>query len=156
MPPQIVMRDIVQLPKDASLRVFSIHPHYVDQIRAGTKKYELRGYAIGILPGDWCIVYETRPRGQISTIFQATGFWCLSPEEAWKRYSDHLGIDREGYDKYFDGKRAAYGIEIAQVRKFEPIPYEQLRDNVGFSPPQGVVRWTAKMIHKEILDAAFN
>jgi predicted transcriptional regulator len=148
------MTDIIATPQHAlNLKVFSIHTPYVDLIRQGIKRHELRSYCPGVLPGDWCIVYETKPAQHIATVFKAKGYWCLPSELAWERHGPELGIKQDVFEDYFNGKRAAFGIEIETVRSFEPITYEALRDAFRFNPPQGVVRWGRNQIHKRILDA---
>jgi predicted transcriptional regulator len=154
---RIKMIDIASAPHHIqNLKVFSIHTPYVDLIREGVKKYELRSYATGVLPGDWCIVYETSPAQHIATVFKASGYWCLAPDAAWERYGKHLGIDQEGYERYFMGKRAAFGIEIEEVRSFKPIKISELREAFRFSPPQGIVRWGRDRIHKRLLNAVMD
>jgi predicted transcriptional regulator len=151
------MADIVTAPQHTlDLKVFSIHTPYVDLIRQGIKKYELRSYSPGVKPGDWSIIYETSPSQHISTVFKVAGFWCLTPDLAWSRHGEHLGISHEKYQQYFNGKHSAFGVEIEMVRTFEPIPLSTLSGEFGFHPPQGVARWGKKLIHKRILDATIN
>jgi predicted transcriptional regulator len=138
---------------NATRKLLSIHTPYVNRIRDGSKHYELRGYDPVVKPGNWCIVYETKPTQHISTVFQATGYWCLGVNTAWERYGDVLGIGFDDYFAYFRDKPFAYGIEIGSVVTFDPIPLSELVAGVGFTPPQGVRNWTYKTIHKRIFDA---
>jgi predicted transcriptional regulator len=139
-----------------TLKLISIHTPYVDRIRDGSKLYELRGYNPHIYPNDWCIVYETKPTMHIATAFRTNGFWCMTPDEAWDRYSERFGIDCDSYFAYFQGKKYAYGVEIEWVVNFDPIPISELRSAIGFYAPQAIRSWGYQSIHKRIIDAIFH
>ena len=148
------MSDLVNFPQHGpSLKLLSIHSVYVDRIRDGSKTVELRTRNPGLYPGDWCAAYETKPAQQIATVFQASGFWCLSPEDAWKMHHDQLGIEAEDFFRYFYQHKYAYGVMIDQVVSFEPIPIQRLQADLGFAFPQGCPKWNHKRIYKRLLDA---
>ena len=119
------------------IRTLSIHTVYADQIRDGTKTFELRTYCPNILPGGWCVLYEGRPEQLIRTAFKAGRTFKLPPDDAWQIYEPHFGIDFDSFFTYFRKRKFAYGVEIEQVHSFKPIPLHELRSTYNFTVPQG-------------------
>lgn len=76
------------------------------------------------------------PTQHIQSVFQAGDTFELSPDEAWLLHEDKFGIDFESFFSYFRKRKIAYGVEIVDVRSFEPLPLVKLRDEHSFSPPQ--------------------
>jgi predicted transcriptional regulator len=55
----------------------------------------------------------------------------------WARYSPLLGIDKQRFDNYYDGKEKAIGIEMYKIRRISPIHLKILRNfTPHFQPPQ--------------------
>jgi predicted transcriptional regulator len=128
----------LDLPPDTgAIRALSIKTVYADKIRDGTKLFELRTYCPNILPGGWCVLYESSPTQHIQTAFKAGRTFQLSPDETWQIYSDYLGIDFDSFFTYFRKRKFAYGVEINYVHSFDPVPLSELRSTHSFSPPQG-------------------
>ena len=130
-------------------RTLSIKTIYADKIRDGTKTFELRTYSPNILPGNWCALYESSPTRHMRTAFMAGETFKLSPDEAWELHEPQFGIDFESYFTYFRNRKFAYGVQIVDVRSFEPIPLCELRDKHGFNVPQGCY-FLRDSIHKQI------
>lgn len=148
------MSDLLDFPPHKhNLRLLSIHSIYLNRIRDGSKTIELRTYNTGLLPGSWCLAYETKPVQQISTVFRCSGFWCLSPQDAWQKHHSILGIDQDPYFEYFANRQCAYGYIIDKVLNFEPLTFDQLKQDLKFTPPQGSPRWNHSRIYGRILDA---
>ena len=80
----------------------------------------------------------------------------MNPEDAWQRHGGFFGIEPEAYFEYFRDRKHAYGIIIDSVVNFDPLSINELRDAIGFAPPQAVRGWTYNRIHKRILDAVEN
>ena len=131
------------------IRTLSIKTVYADRIRAQTKTIELRTYCPNILPGGWCVFYEGYPTQHIRTAFRAGRTFKLSPDDAWLNFEPHLGIDFYDFFRYFRKKDYAYGVEIAEVRSFEPMPLDYLRKQHKFTVPQGC-QYLKDSIHKRI------
>ena len=137
-------------------RLLSIYSDYVDRIKDGTKTFELRSYDPKILPGYWVIVYEPKPVQHISCVFQSEYFWCMKPDQAWETFNHCFGIDFDRYSDYFNGKSYAYGVKVGKVKTFDPIPYQELVNKVGFNAPQGARSWSYDYIDSRILEAISN
>jgi predicted transcriptional regulator len=135
--------------KDDTIRSLSIKTIYADKIRDGSKTFELRTYCPGILPDGWCMLYESRPSQHIQTVFRAGRTFQLTPNDAWQFFEPHLGIDFDSFFTYFRKKKFAYGVEIEEVRSFDPIPLHQLREQHNFVVPQGC-HYLKGSIHEQI------
>jgi predicted transcriptional regulator len=123
--------------EDHPARILSIKTIYADRIRDGSKTFELRTYCPNILPGAWCALYESSPTQLIRTAFRAGATFKLPPDDAWAEHEQSFGIDFDSYFSYFRKRKFAYGVEITDVRSFEPISLSKLRTDHNFSIPQG-------------------
>lgn len=132
-----------------TLRALSIKTVYADKIRERSKLWELRTYSPNVAPGNWIALYESRPTQAIQTIIQVGKTFKLDPDVAWEQYEDHLGIEFEDYFSYFRKRKYAFGMEIQDVRSFEPVPLATLRRESNFVVPQMCM--PLKSIHKRIL-----
>ena len=134
------------------IKSLAIKPIFADRIRDRSKTFELRTYPPGILPGSWVALYESAPTKAIQTIFKAGRTFRLTPNDAWEMYADEFGIDFDSYFGYFRRRAWAYGVEVKEVRSFEPISLSELRTSGDFNVPQMCQR--LKSTHKRILTAA--
>tara|TARA_B100001093_G_scaffold471735_1_gene494244 strand:+ start:1417 stop:1875 length:459 start_codon:yes stop_codon:yes gene_type:complete len=146
------MPDCIDFSLNFDVKVLPIFSTYADKIRDGTKLMELRTYNPGIYPGTWTLLYETRPAQVIRTAFYSSGFICMTPIKLWHKYSKIMGITWEAYESYFDGKSCAYGVNIAHVINFEPISYQQLKQDINFIAPLGCKRWKYGKFYTRIFD----
>jgi len=146
------MSDCIDFSLSFDVKVLPIFTMYADQIRDGTKAIELRTYNPGIFPGSWTLLYETRPAQVIRTAFYSSGFICMKPEQLWHEYSEIMGITPEAYDSYFDGKSCAYGVMVEHVVDFEPILYQQLKQDLNFTAPYGCKSWKYGKFYTRIFD----
>jgi predicted transcriptional regulator len=138
--------------EDAPAKVLSIKTIYADKIRDGTKTFELRTYCPNILPGAWCALYESTPTQLIQTAFKAGRTFKLPPDDAWASHEDSFGIDFDSYFSYFRKRKFAFGVEITDVRSFQPISLSHLRTTHQFSIPQGCY-FLRQSIYQEIMPA---
>lgn len=131
------------------LRALSIKTLYADKIRERSKLWELRTYSVNVPPGGWIALYESRPTQAIQTIIQIGRIFKLHPDDAWQQYEDQLGIEFENFFCYFRKRKFAYGMEIQDVRSFDPVSLATLRRESDFVIPQMCM--PLKSIHKRIL-----
>ena len=137
------------LSDTSSLRALSIKTIYADKIRDRSKLWELRTYSPKVASNGWIALYESRPTQAIQTIIQIGRTFKLHPDDAWQQYEDQLGIEFEDYFSYFRKRKFAFGMEIQDVRSFDPVPLEILRRETNFVIPQMCM--PLKSIHKRIL-----
>ena len=143
----------LDLPPDDGSRykVLSIKEEYASKIRARTKKWELRTYAPGVKPGGWLALYESRPVQAISTAVQIGRTFKLHPDDAWAEFSDSMGVEFEFFFSYYRKKEFAFGMEVVDVKEFEPMPLAELRQSSGFAVPQMCMYLpSTSSIHKRI------
>lgn len=133
------------------LKALSIKTIYADKIRDGSKFFELRTYCPNIDEHSWCALYESQPSQCMQTIFKAGATFQLSPDEAWELYEPLLGIDFDSYFAYFRKRQFAYGVQIIDVRSFQPIYLSELRNKYDFAVPQGCYH-LKESIYKRIMN----
>lgn len=103
--------------------LLSIHPEYSDAIYNGTKHYEFRKKIPKEQP-ERVYIYTTLPVGGVTGYFKVKNIISDTPEALWKLTKGFAGIDKESYDKYFEGCPIAYAYNIEKVVRFvEPIKW---------------------------------
>ncbi len=121
--------------------VFSIAPAWVDLIVRGIKTVELRRRVPKALLSAHALIYETHPKRQI-------GFFCRvgpvisgPPDDLWPRVGESTGTTREVFEDYFSGVSVCHAIIVREVTALRtPLTLAQLRDAIGFQPPQSWCR----------------
>lgn len=99
--------------------LFSIHPVYAAMIVSGEKRYELRRKAPARQEATHFAVYSTAPVGGVVAEGRIGSVLSLSPEELWGVVSTSCGLDKNDYDKYFQGCSVANAIELCDISAFE-------------------------------------
>lgn len=116
--------------------ILSINPEFVDKIISGEKKYEYRT-RIAKKGVKKIIIYCTFPRMKVLAEADIKSILTLNPEDLWKKTSEHSGISKERFLKYFSGRKIAYAYELGKV-----ISYEKGKSLADFgckSAPQSFV-----------------
>lgn len=118
--------------------LISIKDVYVQEILAGRKSIELRKARPQAKPGDTILIYTTQPKKAITAIATVEDILVLSPETMWAQYQDRLGIDRQGFEKYYKNCTKAIGIQIKNVYQLDDeILLSAIKHiHPNFSPPQ--------------------
>lgn len=115
----------------------SIRPEFITKFLGNEKKIELRKVKPNVNVGDFVIMYATSPLKSVIAIGIIEQIIDTSPGNMWKQYSSYLGIDKYGFDNYYDGKERAIGIELKDIIKTIPIHLNYLRTIMpNFQPPQ--------------------
>ena len=111
-----------------------IHPRFVNAIRRGTKKVELRRtrFARDVR---WVVLYCTAPVQKVVGHFRVDGVHEGAPAELWDRFQDVSCLDRAEFMSYFRASRKGYAIGVADLSMYgEPLALGDLLP--GSSPPQ--------------------
>lgn len=118
--------------------VLSIKPFYSNKILAGEKRVELRRrFPVAAPNGTMMFIYSTSPVKAMVGSASIRAVQRLPVDQIWSRYSSVAHIERDEFDKYFDGLEDGYALELGAVRTFEkPVPLSELRERFGFEPPQ--------------------
>lgn len=111
--------------------IISIKPQFVEEIKAGAKRYEYRK-AVFKQPVEKVFVYESAPVCRIVGEFRPLDVVSGTPEEVWSRTKQYSGIKKEWYDRYYEGRELAYAITIGDFK-----PYSMpIKLRLGLKAPQ--------------------
>jgi type I restriction enzyme S subunit len=111
----------------------SIKENYVEKIISGEKIYEPRR-SIFKREVENVIIYATAPSKEIVGMFECKEIIKDSPENIWNDFSDKLGIDKESFFKYFEGKDEGFALKIDN---FIPLKPPKSTDEIkDFRAPQ--------------------
>ena len=115
--------------------LLSIKPQFAEKIFSGEKKFEYRKVVFAQKNVKTIVVYATMPVGKIIGEFSFDEILELTPSELWAKTKDFSGVEKQFYDKYFEGRTKAFAIKIKKVTLYEtPInPYDSKEK---FTPPQ--------------------
>jgi predicted transcriptional regulator len=121
--------------------LLSIKPRYVEKIRSGEKRVELRRRKPRSQPADWLAIYECAPTMALVAIAQVVEVRVSSPPCLWRNVRSIAGVTKKEFDAYFAGSDQAIGIEIQTPLELSaPILLDELRAAwPRFNPPQGFV-----------------
>jgi predicted transcriptional regulator len=97
--------------------LLSIKPEYAEKILTGQKRYEFRK-AIFKTTVEKVVIYATSPIKKIIGEFEIDCILSLNPNELWERTMFYAGVNKEFYDKYFNGKGVGYAIKVKNVRRY--------------------------------------
>jgi len=128
--------------------VLSIHPEYVEKIFAGEKRVELRRRRPRLKNGDLVAIYATSPRCELVGLVRVAGMRQGTPRDLWMVVRNDAAIDRQQYDRYFEGSQRAIGILLEDPVMFpRPAPLKELRFAwPSFRPPQGFCYLTGEQL----------
>lgn len=116
--------------------LMSINPQHVDNILAGTKRFEYRKTKCKE-DIDSIVIYSTSPVMQIVAEVEVTGIIQDSPQTVWKKTSSASGIDKDFFDSYYSGRTTAVAYVLGKVKRFKKP--RQLSDFGVKSAPQSYV-----------------
>jgi predicted transcriptional regulator len=117
----------------------SIRSQFVSKIFEGTKTVELRRIRPKhIAKGTLILIYVPSPIQSLVGAFKVDRVVELPPGELWKVVHDRAGVSRKEFDAYYEGTPTGVAIFFSDVWNLpEPIELQDLKENVGFQPPQG-------------------
>ena len=95
----------------------SINPEHVDNILAGTKKFEFRKTKCKEKI-DSIIIYSTFPIMRVVAEVEVKDIIEDTPQAVWSKTRTAAGIDKIFFDRYYDGRDVAVAYVLGEVRKF--------------------------------------
>lgn len=123
--------------------LMSINPQHVDNILAGTKRFEYRKTKCR-KEIDSIVIYSTAPVMQVVAEVEVTGIIEDSPQSVWKKTSSAAGIDKKFFDLYYSGRETAVAYVLGKVKRYrKPL---QLSDFGIKAPPQSYVYISSNVI----------
>ena len=99
--------------------LLSIKPKYADLIFSGEKLYEFRRTIFKNRKIKKVVVYASSPISKVIGEFEIDSILSLELSELWNETMQYAGIDKDFYDKYFDGKELGHAIRIKKVTKYK-------------------------------------
>lgn len=106
--------------------VISIRSEYLNKIRDGEKKWELRKklpvdkISSGQINKIW--VWETKPISKIVDYIEISELKQEKPSCLWKKYGKDFGVDKKFYDEYYANSTYALAIGINKwVEGIQPV-----------------------------------
>ena len=127
--------------------VFSIKPDYCDKIIKGAKTIELRRrFPLSVPAGTTALIYATSPTRALFGIAEIGRVHRRAPSDIWEGFADRACIQRNDFDRYFEGTDWGYAIELRHARLLRrPLGLSELRDRFSFEPPQSFLYATPQM-----------
>lgn len=97
--------------------LMSINPEHVDNILAGTKKFEFRKTKCKEKI-DSIIIYSTFPIMRVVAEVEVKDIIEDTPQAVWSKTRTAAGIDKMFFDRYYDGRSTAVAYVLGEVKKF--------------------------------------
>lgn len=116
--------------------LMSINPEHVDNILAGTKKFEFRKTRCKEKI-DSIIIYSTSPIMRVVAEVEVKDVIEDTPQVVWNKTRIAAGIDKLFFDRYYNGRNTAVAYVLGEVRKFASPRY--LADYGVKAAPQSYV-----------------
>ncbi|MFN8091122.1 MAG: hypothetical protein U0599_02625 [Vicinamibacteria bacterium] len=115
--------------------LLSVKPRFAEAIFRGAKTFEFRRALFRRRDVKTVVLYASSPTCKVVGQFTIDRVLSLSPDELWRATQHGGGIDREYFDRYFEGRDTAHALEVKQARRYRwPLC---LREHLGLSrPPQ--------------------
>lgn len=97
--------------------LMSINPEHVNNILTGKKRYEYRKVKCK-KDIDSILIYSTAPVMKVVAEVEVTGIIEGSPQSVWQQTFSAAGIDKEFYDKYYQGKSTAVAYVLGKITEY--------------------------------------
>ena len=97
--------------------LMSINPEHVDNILAGTKKFEFRKSKCKEKI-DSIIIYSTSPIMRVVAEVEVKDVIEDTPQAVWSKTKTAAGIDKIFFDRYYNGRNVAVAYVLGKVKKF--------------------------------------
>lgn len=116
--------------------LMSINPQHVDNILAGTKRYEYRKTKCKE-PVDAIIIYATAPIMKVVAEVEVLDVIEDSPKIVWNMTYESAGIEKHFFDTYYAGRNKAVAYVLGKVKRYK---YPQFLSDYGIkAAPQSYV-----------------
>lgn len=129
--------------------LMSINPEHVENILAGTKKFEFRKSKCKEQI-EAIVIYSTAPVMKVVAEVEVKDIIEDTPQTVWKRTSNAAGIDKCFFDSYYFGRDTAVAYVLGCVTQFDvprnltdygvkaaPQSYVYIRNNIPNCLPAG-------------------
>jgi predicted transcriptional regulator len=115
--------------------LLSVKPRFAEAILAGVKTFEFRRALFRRLDIKTVVLYASSPTCKVVGEFTIDQVLSLAPDALWGATQDGGGIDREYFDRYFEGRDTAHALKVKQARRYRS-PLSLQKDLGIIHPPQ--------------------
>jgi predicted transcriptional regulator len=129
--------------------LLSIKPKFVEKIFNGEKKFEFRKVVFANKTISTVIIYATMPVGKIVGEFEIDEIIEDNPNNLWNITKEFAGIEKNFFDKYFEGREKGFAIKIKDFKEYD-IPINPIDFSDNFVAPQSFkyIRGGCKVIRE--------
>jgi predicted transcriptional regulator len=115
--------------------LLSVKPKFAEAILAGVKTFEFRRALFRRPDIKTVVLYASSPTCKVVGEFTIEQVLSLKPDALWGKTRAGGGIDREYFDRYFEGRDTAHALKVKQARRYRwPLSLQQ---DYGIThPPQ--------------------
>lgn len=99
--------------------LLSIKPEFVEQIFAGTKKYEFRKSLFRRSDVKYVVIYASAPVKRVVGEFEIDDILSDDLDVLWDKTKKYSGISKAFYESYFQNKKTANAIQIGRIKKYD-------------------------------------
>ena len=115
--------------------LLSVKPRFAEAILAGVKTFEFRRALFRRQNIKTVVLYASSPTCKVVGEFTIDQVLSLTPDALWGETQDGGGIDRDFFDRYFEGRDTAHALKVKRARRYRwPL---SLQKDLGIThPPQ--------------------
>ena len=115
--------------------LLSVKPQFAEAILTGRKTFEFRRALFRRPDIDTVVLYASSPTCKVVGEFTIAEVLSLALDALWKTTRHGGGIDRDYFDRYFEGLAEGYALKVKRARRYRsPLC---LREDLGIlHPPQ--------------------
>lgn len=115
--------------------LLSVKPQFAEAILAGKKTYEFRRAVFRRQNVNTVVLYASSPVCQVVGEFKVQEILSLSLDLLWEITQDGGAIDRDYFNRYFQGREEGFALKVKRTRRYR-IPLCLQRDFGITYPPQ--------------------
>jgi predicted transcriptional regulator len=115
--------------------LLSVKPRFAEAILAGEKTFEFRRALFRRQDIKTVVLYASSPRRQVVGEFTIDEVLSLALDQLWGATHEGGAIDREYFDRYFEGKKTGHALKVKRTRRYR-APLCLKKDLGILKPPQ--------------------
>ena len=98
--------------------LLSVKPQFAEAILAGRKTFEFRRALFRRQDIDTVVLYASSPTCKVVGEFTIDEVLSLALDALWETTRDGGAIDRDYFDRYFEGRAEGYALKVKRARRY--------------------------------------
>lgn len=98
--------------------VWSVKPQFAEAILAGRKTFEFRRALFRRQDIDTVVLYASSPTCKVVGEFTIDEVLSLALDALWETTREGGAIDRDYFDRYFEGRAEGYALKVKRRRRY--------------------------------------